>query len=154
MKEDGGAVGLTESPAALQRWMVSGPEMAHLTNEFEASRNQGENIPDLRHHEQRPGVQKTFLQDVIALKAALDDYGNPFLESSGDLLVLDTRDIADEFVTESIYKIEDLGNQQYQTFVEERLVERKRTSDETIKKIPFDCSVHQLYARRPKHKKL
>ncbi len=48
-----------------------------------------------------------------------------------------------------------LGNQQYQTFVEERLVERKRTLDETIfKKIPFDCSVYQLYARRPKHKKL
>ena len=26
--DDGGAVGLTENPAALRRWMVSGPEMA------------------------------------------------------------------------------------------------------------------------------
>ena len=28
VKDDGGAVGLTENPAALRRWMVSGPEMA------------------------------------------------------------------------------------------------------------------------------
>ncbi len=33
VKNDGGAIGLTESPAALQRWMVSGPEMAGLIND-------------------------------------------------------------------------------------------------------------------------
>lgn len=30
VKGDGGAVGLTENPSALRRWMVSGPEMACL----------------------------------------------------------------------------------------------------------------------------
>ena len=35
--KDGGAVGLTQNPAALRRWMVSGPEMAHLIEEFQAS---------------------------------------------------------------------------------------------------------------------
>ena len=39
VKSDGGAIGLTESPAALQRWMVSGPEMAGLINDFETSVN-------------------------------------------------------------------------------------------------------------------
>ena len=34
VKGDGGAVGLTENPAALHRWMVSGPEMACLIKEF------------------------------------------------------------------------------------------------------------------------
>lgn len=34
VKGDGGAIGLTESPAALQRWMVSGPEMACLVNKL------------------------------------------------------------------------------------------------------------------------
>ena len=28
VKDDGGAVGLTECPTALQRWMVSGPEIS------------------------------------------------------------------------------------------------------------------------------
>ena len=37
MKDGGGAVGLTENPAALRRWMVTGPEMARVIEEFEAS---------------------------------------------------------------------------------------------------------------------
>ena len=37
VKGDSGAVGLTENPAALRRWMVSGPEMARLIGEFEVS---------------------------------------------------------------------------------------------------------------------
>ena len=37
VKGDGGAVGLTENPVALKRWMLCGPEMARLVNEFENS---------------------------------------------------------------------------------------------------------------------
>ena len=37
VKDDGGAVGLTENPEALQRWMVSGTEMTRVIGEFEAS---------------------------------------------------------------------------------------------------------------------
>ena len=37
VKDGGGAVGLTECPAALRRWMVSGPEMARVINDFERS---------------------------------------------------------------------------------------------------------------------
>jgi hypothetical protein len=33
VKGDGGAVGLTENPTALRRWMVSGPEMARVIGE-------------------------------------------------------------------------------------------------------------------------
>ena len=32
---DGGAVGFTENPVALLRWMVAGPEIARLVNEFD-----------------------------------------------------------------------------------------------------------------------
>ena len=34
VKGDGGAVGLTENPAALLRWMISGPEMARFVGDF------------------------------------------------------------------------------------------------------------------------
>lgn len=37
LKDDGGAVGLTENLAALERWLVSGPEMEHVVGEFEAT---------------------------------------------------------------------------------------------------------------------
>ena len=37
IKTDGGAVGLTQSPEALSRQIVAGPELVRMTNEFEAS---------------------------------------------------------------------------------------------------------------------
>ena len=37
VKDDGGTVGLTECPAALQRWMVNGLEMTRVINDFESS---------------------------------------------------------------------------------------------------------------------
>ena len=54
VKGEGGAVGLMENPNAFRRWMLSGPEMARLVNEFEAGMT-----PDIgtkensKHHEQR-----------------------------------------------------------------------------------------------------
>lgn len=32
IKGDGGAVGLTDNPSALRRWMVAGPEVARVKN--------------------------------------------------------------------------------------------------------------------------
>ena len=64
VKGDGGAIGLTENSSQLLRWMVSGPEVSRLVNEFECSLevtkgDQGTK-PDCHHHEQRKGVQKAF----------------------------------------------------------------------------------------------
>ena len=42
VKEDGGTIGLTENTAALTCWMVCGPEIAIIVNEFE------ENMPSCR----------------------------------------------------------------------------------------------------------
>ena len=35
VKGEGGAVGLTENPSALRRWMVAGPEIARMVQEVE-----------------------------------------------------------------------------------------------------------------------
>ena len=35
VKGEGGAVGLTENPAALRRWMIAGPEVVRIIQEFE-----------------------------------------------------------------------------------------------------------------------
>ena len=37
VKGSGGAVGLTENPAALKRWMVVGPEQARFLTELRSS---------------------------------------------------------------------------------------------------------------------
>ena len=124
VKEAGGAIGLMMNPAALRHWMVAGPEIARMVSEFEAleARNQPR---DHRHHEQHPGVQAAFQKDVKSLVAVIEEMGNPFLEKSEDLMVLNTRDILDTSVGETVRKAESLGKEQYQTFVEERFGQAK-----------------------------
>ena len=51
VKGDGGAVGLTENPSALRRWMISGPEMARFVSEFEASMTTEVEVQGADHHE-------------------------------------------------------------------------------------------------------
>ncbi|CAC5386257.1 unnamed protein product [Mytilus coruscus] len=51
--------------------------------------------PNVRNHEQVESKQKAFVKQVITLTATIEEMGNPNLEESEDLLVLDTRDIVD-----------------------------------------------------------
>ena len=105
---DGGAVGLSENPAALRCWMVSGPEMARLIGEFEVSTKKRK-ITDFRHHEQTKHAQMTFGRDITSLTDVIEDMGNPFAENSKDLLVLDSRDLADPAVIDTLRQIKSLG---------------------------------------------
>ena len=128
VKGDGGAVGLTESPGALLQWMVAGPELARMTQEFE------ESIPsvtkeDTRHHEQVPGVQVLFKKDVASLVSSFEEVGNPFEEDSKDLFALDSKVIAENAVIQTVKNVITIGQEQYNTFVEERF--DKRTKEVT-----------------------
>ena len=133
VKGDGGAVGLTANPAALHRWMVSGPEMARLIKVFQVSTEKIQSV-DFRHHEQKKSKQLAFAQDVKLLTETIEEMGNPFTEDSSDLLVLDSRNIADVAVSDTLQKIEKLGSEQYEKFIEERLLSHNLSIAEPIKK--------------------
>lgn len=108
VKGDGGAVGLTENPNALLRWMVAGPERAGVTQEFEDS------VPSVtkeerRHHEQVPGVQLLFKKDVASLVSAFEEAGNPFEENSKYLIALASKVIASNAVTQTVQNVVAIG---------------------------------------------
>ena len=68
----GGAVGLTDNPPALRRWMVADPEVTPNLSM----------IPqdcEHHHHKQHPGVQAAFVSDVRFLSAVVEEMGSPFL---------------------------------------------------------------------------
>ena len=124
VKGDGGAVGLTENSSELLRWMTAGPEIARIIAEFEISkdiRSSKTKRTDTLHPEQFRSAQSKFEQQVHALCDTMEKMGNPFTEDSTDLLVLDSGDIADPEVIESICKVEKLGQEQFNNFVETRL---------------------------------
>ena len=50
--------------------------------------------------------------------------GNPFIEETTDFVRLDTRDIVDPTVAYSVCQAETMGQEQYQTFMADPLVEQ------------------------------
>ncbi|CAG2195184.1 unnamed protein product [Mytilus edulis] len=69
---------------------------------------------DEHHHENKTSVQKSFLKDIWSMVEVMNELGNPFMEDSQDLLVLDTKDIAPTSVVDTIRKIEKIGKTQYE----------------------------------------
>ena len=53
-----------------------------------------------------------------------EESGNPFLEASSDIIYLDTKDIADSAMRKNVDEIKQIGQEQFDTFVEERLFHR------------------------------
>ena len=125
IKGEGGAVGLTETSSALRRWMIGGPEIARMVGEYEEQLN-AKKQPSAKHHEQVRSVQKHFLENAKDLVNTKEEMGNPFQEDSGDLLALDTKEIMPKEVVESVNKIQNLVQNQYKAFVNDRMIERKK----------------------------
>ena len=116
----GGAVGLTEDPAALRRWLIAGPEVARVVTEFEESLGQAKSV-STKHHDQSPTIQQAFVKNVRSLSATIEQMGNPFMDNSADLIRIDTKEIMPKHVIDAIKSAHQLGIAQYEAFVKERL---------------------------------
>ena len=71
------------------------------------------------------GKQLVFIKDVKSLVCTITEMGNPFMDTSGDLLVLDTREVADAAVVDSFQKMKSLGEEQRDKFFQERIINHK-----------------------------
>jgi hypothetical protein len=77
--KSGGAIGLTEDPAALRCWMVAGPEISRLIDEFTGICG---NVHEKKqkHREETHAGQKNFYAKVNRLLVTISDMGNPSIE--------------------------------------------------------------------------
>ena len=111
VKGDGGGVGLTDDPSALRRWMVAGPEIARMIDEFENLALDWNKREETRHHDQTVSVQASFAQYVSSLVRVIEELGNPFEEESQDLIVLDTKEIANPAVVQTVRNAKKIGQE-------------------------------------------
>jgi len=133
MKGGGGIIGLTEGPDALLRWALAGPETLRVISEFESSIVAAKpDASESRHHEQTLGYQKRFKQRVTDLVHVMKDLRNPFEEESGDLIRLHTRDIMDKPAADCVATIQARGQEQYMSFMQERLTSQVKAISEPI----------------------
>ena len=57
IKGKGGAIGVTEDPSSLRRWMVAGREVSRLATEYEFVSEAKDSNEKIRHHEQTARAQ-------------------------------------------------------------------------------------------------
>ncbi|GFS26657.1 hypothetical protein ElyMa_007060800 [Elysia marginata] len=60
VKGSGGVIGITQNPSALRKWMLSGPEISRLIDQFEDTCMDENEERQHPHHEQNLQTQKTF----------------------------------------------------------------------------------------------
>ena len=72
-------------------------------------------------HPNLASTQHTFAKDVLSPLATCEDMGNPFLEDSGDMLMLDTKVIMNKDAIRTVNAVEEIGQRQFSESVENRL---------------------------------
>ena len=127
VKGQGGIIGLTANESALNRWIVSGPEIVEMIQHFkESSKPTSEDgVNEIEHYEECEAFQEQFKLDVERLLVTMKEYGNPFSEdSTNTLVVLHNGNLKTGKSVENLCKIEEVGEKAYEAFVKERFVER------------------------------
>ena len=105
VKGDGGAIGLTEDPGALRRWMVAGPHLSIVITEYERTIDNSQAGTNQTHHEHNTTQQQAFADYVRSLVAVMDELGNPFLDQTKELVTIDSQNVMPHNVVESLEQI-------------------------------------------------
>ena len=85
------AVGLTDNPSDLRRWMVAGLEVAALIEDFEGAYHLVGRRDEVLHHDQTASMQNAFRKDVCLLVNIMEELGNPFQRRVKTYLSLTTQ---------------------------------------------------------------
>ena len=117
---------MTQNPTAFRRWVLSGPELRRLLVEFEDQYINvcvPENPEHFANHEQGISAQKMFQKQMNSVTDVMRQMGNPFLDNFPDLVTLDRRKCADKRKVDAMYGIQELGKQQYLSFVNQVIID-------------------------------
>ncbi|KAG7164821.1 hypothetical protein Hamer_G019663 [Homarus americanus] len=79
-----------------------------------------------------PSVQTSSNKDVHSLVSVIEELGNPFGEESLDLVALHTKEIASPSAAETVRNTKSIGQDQFQTFTRERLMEGTKPVDAVL----------------------
>ncbi|KAM9391787.1 complement C5 [Pholidichthys leucotaenia] len=114
VKGVGGVIGITENPEMLECWIATGPEISQVLEQFsDVDDDGGQELP---HHEEGSTSQHHFRRHVTNLMDVLQSRGNPFEESSADLVTLDYKVCVDKSAATSVRVLESRGEEQYDHF--------------------------------------
>ena len=127
LKTDGRVIRVLHKPIALLKWTICGPVISEILKE------EGGNLPEL-HHEDTASFEKDFCKDRDSLIASILEYRNPFEEEEQNLVHITSRHVLDDVATKSVKEVKRIGEDQYTAFVNERLINRRTSLYNTLKR--------------------
>ena len=86
------------------------------------------------HHEDTASFEKDFRKDRDSLIASILEYGNPFEEEEQNLVHITSRHVLDDVATKSVKEAKRIGEDQYTAFVNERLINRRTSLYDALKR--------------------
>ena len=128
-KHQGGPLSFTHSPDQLLLYLISGPE---VTSHFFQDLISPVHNDGFFHHEQTNAYQNMFINHIQLLYAKYQEYGNVFSDNTNTLYDLATGITRPPSTIDSILSLESLGRNQYESYVQTRLVERTISIESTI----------------------
>ena len=132
VKIDGGAIGILDNEEALLKWAVSSPIVSDILQH--SGQYQFEDESDFHHHEDTSSFEEKFLEDKESFQNAFSEFGNPFLEQEISLVHIVSKLILNNDSSNSVKTAKEIGKQQYELFVNERLVTGTSSLHNNIKK--------------------
>ena len=86
------------------------------------------------HHQRDPGFQNVFANDLFHLVSSFEELENSFSEEGGELMTIHSKEIIDSSVVNTVLNVTKIGEEQFNTFNKERLVERNKPITKTLRK--------------------
>ena len=129
LKGSGGISDLLNTTGSLERFLVAGPIVSQLINDFEGS-DKVIDMDTLNHHSESKALQKRFSEDRDKLIEEFVQTGNPFVGYK-DITSLKSKIVSP--CSSDIYTIEELGNASLKNFVNEVFIDNKRSVFDPIK---------------------
>ena len=80
----------------------------------------------------------------------IEELGNPFKEESQDLIVLDSKELADPAVVNTIRSVKSIGQNQFQDFSKKCIIDKTKSIHDTTHRNKLPFRLISLYSRYPK----
>ena len=133
MKVRGSLKSLTEQPAAMARWFLIAPELSRLAAGAEAMLGvQAHSLT--HHHDLSNAVINRYEENAKKLKDVFKA-NDPSLMEESELLNIITKAVMPVAVKEAVLKRDEIGQDLFETFVKERIIERKLSVWSPMKKV-------------------
>ena len=121
MKVIGGITGITQNDATLDKFFLIAPELARLVKEFGDLNSVSVKQQRTKHHDLVGATRSRVFCNAEKMQNIIMSQGNPFTDHQNDVVNLMTKAVMKDEVKENIINRDQIGQEAFEQFVNERI---------------------------------